>query len=291
MTKEKTISISSIPAISAIYFSLLQCGYDYYSLGRSPEHSKIIQSFVGCQAPLKFFRDVKQHTCEVYPYWPRAAILETASFYIQPESPRFCEYDRFHERIMSAANIADHERGQALWDWIEDFPASLSTVQSSTTFKRYLEWENEWITTQNNEHASELCLIQKCLDICIRKYHSPVQDIKIVVNPIKCVYSADYYLNDNCFTFCSGVFSVDSIIHEFLHHVVHPVIVGCKDTVLAKKVIYPGIDKSYYLSGDEVGQLNAFEEYAVRTLTQDAVNMNYPDNLVLYLKQILLSLS
>ena len=52
-----------------------------------------------------------------------------------------------------------------------------------------------------------------------------------------------------------------------LHHVVHPAVMDIADIVTTAKRIYPGIDESYYLSGDNAGRLNAFEEYAVRVLT------------------------
>ena len=56
--------------------------------------------------------------------------------------------------------------------------------------------------------------------------------------------------------------------------------------VLANKRAYPGIDESYYLSGSKAGQLNAFEEYVVRTLTTDVMNGIYPDELISYLKEL-----
>ena len=54
------------------------------------------------------------------------------------------------------------------------------------------------------------------------------------------------------------------MIHEFLHHVVHLVVAGTADMVLDYKRIWPDIDDSYYLPGDNDGQLNAFEEYSGR---------------------------
>lgn len=279
--------ISNIPEISAIYFALLQCGYDYYSIERRREHNDIVCSFAGSGAAPSFFYGIKQNTCEVYPYWPRAAILETASFYLSPDHLQFREYDAFRERIMSTGNIADDERNQALWTWIADFPAALSKVLESDAFQNYLEWENKWITEQNVKHEKELHLVQRCLDMCVSKYGSPVRDIQIVINPIKCVYSADYHLTGNCFIFCSGDFRLDSVIHEFLHHVVHPAVMAHKDTVLESRREYPGIDASYYLSGDNAGQLNAFEEYAVRELTKDILAMNFPESLADYLRKLL----
>ena len=85
MDDTKQITITCIREISAIYFALLQCGYDYYSIERSRNHNGRIQSFIGTEDVPPFFYGIKQDTCEVYPYWPRAAILETASFYLSAD--------------------------------------------------------------------------------------------------------------------------------------------------------------------------------------------------------------
>ena len=169
---------------------------------------------------------------------------------------------------MDATNIADYERDQRLWDWIEDLPAALAEVLACDAFKDYLKWEQEWLASLNKRHEADLRIIKNCLDVCVSKYGSPVRDIQIIINPIKCIYSADYHLNMDSFIFCSGAFQAESVIHEFLHHVVHPAVAEISDIVLAVKRTYPDIDESYYLSGDQAGQLNAFEEYAVRALTK-----------------------
>lgn len=286
MSKAKKITISSIPEISAIYYALLQSGYDYYSMGRSRDHSAKIQEYIGITKVPSFFSGVKQDLCEVYPYWPRAAILETASFYLSSDHAKFRDFDAFYGRIMGAANIADKERDQRLWDWIEDFPAALSEVLTRDVFRNYLKWEQKWLVSQNARHEEELRVIKDCLNVCVSKYGSPVHDIQIVINPIKCVFSADYHLDKDCFIFCSGAFSAESVIHEFMHHVVHPVVVEIADMVLATKRAYLDIDESYYLSGSKAGQLNAFEEYAVRVLTKNVMNGDYPDELNSYLREL-----
>ena len=287
MDDAKQNKITCIPEISAIYFALLQCGYDYYSIERSRNHNGHIQSFIGTEDAPPFFYGIKQDTCEVYPYWPRAAILETASFYLSADHSRFQNYDAFRNRIMSVGNIAERERNQQLWDWIADFPASLSIVLSSDAFHHYLEWENHWIAEQSIPNRAELQSIGACLDVCVSKYGSPVKDISIVISPVKCVYSADYHLDRNRFIYSSGTLRVDSVIHEFLHHVVHPAVMEIADMVLADKRAYPGIDASYYLSDDDMGQLNAFEENAVRLLTENVLKGSYPDMLAGFLREIL----
>ena len=291
MRNATQITITNIPEISAIYFALLQCGYSYYTIERSQKHNARIRSFIRAEGVPSFFSRIKQNTCQVYPYWPRAAILETASFYLLPDHSQFRDYDAFRSCIMNAGNIEDNDRNQKLWNWIDQFPAALSDVLSSDAFRRYLEWEEKWLAERNIQHEADLRLIKSCLDVCVSKYGSPVQDIQIVVNPVKCVYSSDYHLVGNRFIFCSGAFRVDSAIHEFLHHVAHPAVAQIANWVIANRNTYPGIDNSYYLSGDDVGQLNAFEEYAVRELTQNILLNQIPEDLTEHLLQLLQRMS
>lgn len=92
------IAITNNPVISAIYFALLQCGYDYYALERNEEHIRAVEAL--CQSAVlpPFFSEVKQSTCEVYPYWPRAAMLETASFYLNSEDSGFADFEKYRDR-------------------------------------------------------------------------------------------------------------------------------------------------------------------------------------------------
>ncbi len=283
----KRISIENKQEISAIYFALLQNGYDFYAMDKDSELIKSLDDFLVAKDSSQFFADVKQNTCEVYPYWPRAAILEVASFYFDSDLSQFNNFNEFKNNIMSARNISDDDRGREFWEWVKDFPGALNKVIRSSSFQSYLQWENEWINQQNLIHIDELQNIQMCLDICIKLYASPIQKITVILNPIKCAYSADYHMIGEHFLFCSGAFKPESVIHEFLHHVVHPVVKAHKEEILSHNAIYPDIDQSYYLTGDEIGLLNAFEEYFVRLLTDVVLAENPPDNIDELLIEIL----
>ncbi len=283
---ESGLVISNVPEISAIYFALLQCGYSYFAIGRDQEHVEAIQRFIGCTFAPDFFSNVKLDSCEVYPYWPRAFMLETACFFLHSGHADFSEFENFQKYIMSADNISKSEKDEVLWKWIKSFPMAIQKVLSDESFQNYLEWENHWLSAQNDKYRIQLQAINEFIDICIHRYHSPVTQLKIVLNPIKCVYAADYHINKNCFVFSSGRFQLESIIHEFLHHVVHPFVIPQKDIIIARNVRYLDIDDSYYLSGDNIGKLNAFEEFAVRNLTEDILKGKYPDELPHYLYTI-----
>lgn len=284
---KKNICIKSIPAISAIYFSLLQCGYDFYQIEKSPELTDKLSNVAVSKYTLPFFYDVKQTTCEVYPYWPRAAILETATFYLRSDHTEFLDFHAFRSKIMSSDNISDTERNMGFWQWIEAFPSALIHVLHNENFQSYYVWEKEWIKQQNTIYKNDLYDIQVYLNICTQLYSSPVKNISIVLNPIKCAYSADYHINKDSFVFCSGKFSKESIIHEFLHHIVHNTVISHSENILHYSSRYPGIDPSYYLNKDKNSSLNAFEEYFVRLLTTRIISKNPPKRLDLFLKKIL----
>ncbi len=282
----KESAITNIPVISAIYYALLQCNYDFYPIKRDTLLIDKLRSFIISERrEYDFFFDVKQNTCEVYPYWPRAAMLETATFYVDSPRERFVDFNAYKNSIMSAKNISDIERNQFFWDWISKFPKALSLILQSNSFRRYLKWENDWIAEQNQKYEKELRKIRDTLAVCKEKFKSPIQNIQVVLNPIKCVYSADYHLVDNDFIFCSGSLSEEAVIHEFIHHIVHPIVENQKDEILRCNFTDLDVDTSYYLNNDEVGILNAFEEYMVRALTDAIVSGNVPKTLDVFFNQ------
>ena len=275
--------ISQFPKISAVYYGLLQTGYSFYTFERSTEHINEIQAHCKTEQSFVFFSKARQSTCEVYPYWPRAFIMEAATFSLNNSTTAFQDFGRFRQKIMSAGNITEKERDDSLWNWLADFPQALNSVLAEDSFSEYLKWEKKWISEQNDIYREELYLIQKCLEICTDLYRSPVRTIRICINPIKCVYSSDYHLIGDCFIFSSGEFRTDSIIHEFLHHVVHPYIEQQKALVVTYGHVNSEIDKSYYLSENDAGLINAFEETVVRSLTKEILKGKYPESLSDYI--------
>ena len=287
--QEKKLMISNKPEISAIYFALLQCGYDYYALEKEPDLVSKLESFREEQmnSHVSFFSEIRQNSCEVYPYWPRAAVLEEATFYLDDNDAEFVEFDQFQKRIMKAGNIAPKEKEKDLWDWISQFPAALNDVLNSASFQKYFAWEETWIAAQNQQCRSELENLQRILQKCDTQYRSPVQEVHILLNPIKCAYSSDYYRNNGQLFFSLGWFRMESILHEFLHPVIHPYVMRNKDEILQHSGSFPDIDESYLLDGSDAGRLNAAEEYLVRALTERAICGALPNDLNQFVQDIL----
>lgn len=287
MSTNALISFSSVPEISAIYYALLQCGYDYYAIERNEEHIDTIHKYIVQDDIPAFFSSVKQKSCIVYPYWPRAAMLETASFYLNGNHKSFHNFDLLRNTIMAASNLNDNERDQAFWTWILDFPAAINAVLKDKHFHSYMSWEKSWCSDFQASYKDELYHLQSCIETCLNIYASQIQQIQLVINPIKCALSADYHLVESKLIFTSGSFHVDSVIHECLHYILHPFICNQKAFILKQKAIFSELDPSYYLSGDNVGMLNAFEEHAVRELTKSILSQNYPNDLTKFIETLL----
>ena len=128
--------MTQIPKISAIYYGLFQSGYNYFSIERSREHIALLHDFIEEGSSVAFFSEASQNTCDVYSYWPRACIMEAASFYLNDNNMTFRDFGAFQRKIMSAGNISEKERDDALWNWISNLPTALSDILSNELFSK-----------------------------------------------------------------------------------------------------------------------------------------------------------
>ena len=140
--------------ISVIYFALLQCGYEFYPIDRGCELTEQLRQFAAFDVPA-FFTEVKQTTCDAYPYWPRAAILESAAFCLTNDLQSFADFDAFAQTVKQASNLTDAERTEELWSWLADFPHALSVVMHSDAFAQYYAWEHAWLGEQQTARKDD----------------------------------------------------------------------------------------------------------------------------------------
>ena len=166
---EMNCRIEQLPSISAIYYALFQNGFEFFALERDESFCNIIKGYAGSDTISPFFSKVKQNTWDVYPYWPRAYILEAATFYLDEDLSGFSDFESFQRRILSASNISTEEKNSLLWTWITGFPEALKQVINSMAFNRYLKWETEWLSEQNSRYRDELRLLDNLLIECRKK--------------------------------------------------------------------------------------------------------------------------
>ena len=150
------VSFTRLPAVSAIYYALLQCGYNYYALEKSASLCNKLETYANGKEAIEFFNGAKQKTCDVYPYWPRAYMLEVASFFIDNKQHSFSDFNAYRNIIKSAGNISDAEKGHDFWEWIRRFPSELNGVFEREAFREYFAWEEEYLDQQETVLESDI---------------------------------------------------------------------------------------------------------------------------------------
>jgi hypothetical protein len=254
---ELTIKITSDEDINAIYTGLVLSGYEYSHIEKSPEIIKVIdhikeQSF--SSDVKRYFEHARQQTCEVYPFWPRASLLESAVFFMGSEGFMF---DKYCEYVNSCPNLTQEERNKDFFDWIITFPKYMGEIKENRIFQE--------INSQIQRIVNELSTVsaagkERIIDIL--KALAADCDIidftlDVLVCPLKCVYSADYFIEDSKMSIILGDFLPHSIVHEYMHIIVRPKIDKYRAEILSlfgKKRF--NIDNSYYLENDERGFIN-----------------------------------
>ena len=110
--------------MAVLYHGLIASGYEYAQWDKPPEVLAIVDE------ALRFFAQARQGTCDVYPFWPRTALMETATFYMEcsPEQVRFADVDGYHAFVMQADNLRNDERDESFWQWVGELPGALRAV-------------------------------------------------------------------------------------------------------------------------------------------------------------------
>ena len=266
------IELRQIPEISAVYYALLQSGYDFYAVGKRLELVKQLEAFRG-ETESSFWKAARQNSCKTYPYWPRAALLEQAALCIVDGELK----PEYHSMVMDADNLMDEERDEVFWKWIVDFPSKLSAVMERERFREYIVWEHAWMKAQEKGSEGMLRRLSELLSKCKRVYDLSFDRISVVLSPIKCAYSADYHWINDCLFCTVGALNSRSILHECMHEAVHREVQDLKEEILSKGMMRSDFDPSYCLNGDEQGRINAFEECAVREIVERVLDGEIPD--------------
>ena len=178
---------------------------------------------------------------------------------------------------MTAGNLLDNERDEAFWDWLEGFPQALADVLQDDGFRRYLAWEESRLPSLRQELAGEWQKTDHVLFCCGQAYALPHERVCAVVNPVKRAGATDCHLQGGTLYCTSGCFRAESVIHKCLHLAVHPHRNSLREQALAHQESWPDVDASYNLAGSEDGWMNAFEEYAVRCLTDRVMTGQTPE--------------
>lgn len=270
-----SIEIKSNTEINAIYFGVALSGYEYSDISKSAyiiELAERVKNYQGLSDAKSFFSNARQNSCDVYPFWPRAALLETAAFYIDDTRFKFNEYCAY---VNSRPNLTEDEKSDDFFRWIRDFPKYLNQIKANHFFQEINnQFENAVKRLSTDSEVQKVRTIEN-LNILANDIVLDISTISVIICPLKCIYAADYFIAGSEMSVILGDFIPHSVIHEYLHLIIHPKIKSHKGVILSQldssKLDLP---RSYFLGNDESGLLNAFEEHIVRivssSITDDA---------------------
>ena len=261
-----SIEIVSNTEINAVYFGLALSGYEYSDINKSAfviEMADRIKNYSGLDDVRRYFGDARQKTCDVYPFWPRAALLEGATFFMSSEGFSF---DQYCDYIKSRPNLTAEEKNDDFFCWVKDFPRYLQKIKTDDLFIKINRQIERIVHRLAVDMAAQKTKIADILVTLSTDIETDIPSLSVVICPIKCIYSADYFVNGAEMSVILGDFLPRSVVHEYMHLVVHPVISKNREMILSqsgKKKF--GISQTYYLDNDDDGFINAFEEHIVRT--------------------------
>ena len=250
--------------INAIYFGLVASGYECSDIEKPKaviELSRQIRNCSGLGDVKKYFKSARQKTCAPYPFWPRVALLESLTYFINDCDMAF---EKYRDYVNNLTNLTEEEKNEDFFRWAKDFPKHLNEIKSNDLFKNIDKQIELLVSTESAIKESEAMQIIKSLNALDADIN--ISKLSVTICPLKCVYSADYFLRDSTISIILGDFLPHSIVHEYMHLIVNPFIEKNREAILSlfgHKLF--DIDQSYYLNNDACGFLNAFEEYIVRT--------------------------
>lgn len=252
------IVVESSGAINAIYFGLAASGYTFARDRKEQDVLRMIERVEAQRLPKdleRFFQGARQDGCEPYPYWPRAALMETRTLFADDGLG-------YIDTVMRAPNLLDEERDERFWRWIGQFPEVLDHVLALDAFQLFDEEMRDWVERERALNQDKIDLTARALSSLLCDLSALPGMIRILLCPLKCAYAADYQQRDGIFNVIVGELATGPVMHEFLHPIVHPHIEKLRGRILSRLVGgRPGV-------GDENALLNQFEGHIARTLTE-----------------------
>lgn len=291
--KEKRFDIISEPRIAAIYFGLMQGGYEYFSAGKAREDVKLWESWAKMPVSYdtSFFTEARQATPGIYPFSPRAAALEMASFYVDMQNGIFTDEEACLRKIRVSGIIKERELPD-FTTWIMGFPKLMKSVMQCEGFASYINWEESWLKQQAKPHKQKLQKYDDVISYFSKKCNPTVSNAFIVYCPLKCTFVSDYFAEGDTLYFISGMLRLEAALKEFLHLMLHPLVQKHSDAICSLRNLHRlRVENTNYGDNNDQAKLAIFEEYAVGELIGLVEENRYKVELEKFLPSLLITLT
>lgn len=215
------INIKSNIYISALYFLMLNGGYDYYKFKKDKDILNSIESFRVIKNEYKKIVE-KLEITDGRPnsFWPNLFIAECLMFNLDSNG-KIISMENFLDYIKNRNNI--DFKDISLFE-IESNSINIQNIISkiikTEEFKEYYKFAGEFITQTIEKNKLALIDVTNIIESINNEFGTKFESVNIILDPIKCIYSADPYYEENTINIILGEFNKLSIYHEFVHIIV-----------------------------------------------------------------------
>lgn len=214
--KNPLIKIST--NVFTVFAGLIASGYEF---SYDEELAGRVRAVKWDDSAVEYFRRARTSYCAVYPYWPRAAMLVSASLILK-ESNGYenSDFRKMKERIESYCNIDPEEIGEETELWLLQLPAYYRLIRENE------EFNNLWVEYLKRSEAVADQFME-AIDEAKKKVISrfkvnEVELPKIGAIPNILGFNGDFErIDDIIYVVCAQP-DKSCAVHEYLHNILGP---------------------------------------------------------------------
>lgn len=225
--------------VFAVYTGLIASGYDLLEISAENPVSQVVEDIRKVPWPekvLTYFKMARKRDAGVNPYWPRAAMLLIASFYVGETGRNPCMTRSLWSRKLAehihTLPISPRDKSSDILKWLEGFPGTYALIFDEPAFDGLWRSYKKAMETKLPVFAD---VTEKTISSFLRLTGASENDLPavcVVPNPLQAPQVADFVTVDGIVYMIIADPRPASIIHELLHNVFEPGLRSAKTTIL-----------------------------------------------------------
>lgn len=258
--------------VFGLYTGLTASGYDLARIPAADPLHEAVESIKAAQWPdevTAYFSKARSAGGGVNPYWPRAAMLLNASFYLS-DGPEYCYSDLPQVlRDVERFPVGPTQKGPDTVEWVKGFPRAYGSLTHyaslSDLWNRYLQALTPHLLGFEQALSTAVTSVARATGASEEEMPSLV----VVPNPLQAPQVADFVRKDSIIHVVIAEPKAPSIVHELLHNLFDPGLRSAKEAIVGYRgllapVLEQMLKMQYAWGDDEESWLRVFEENLMR---------------------------
>lgn len=266
--KNPLIKISK--EVFTVYVGLVASGYEF-SLDK--ELADKIRNVKWDDSAVEYFKKARTPYCAVNPYWPRGAMLVSASLDIKESTGyEYSDFNKMKENIDRYNNFDSKENDKETELWLLQLPNYYGLVRENKEFDNLYA---QYVKKVESATPRFVKVINEAKKRVISKFkitEVELPEIGLIPNILGMPFNADFEKIDNIIYVISAQPDTSCIIHEYLHNILgHGIKNNMKRISKYVYLLNPVFERmfiyKYAWAKDTSSWLRIFEENLVRATT------------------------